>query len=67
MMKKIEWVLAAGFMMIGFICLIVSATSFPEGTFQYPGWRWLRISIMFGLFLLVSGSIYALIKWLRKR
>lgn len=66
-MKKIEWMLAAAFMVIGLMCLIFSATSDPEGTLRSIGPILIRICVMIGIVLLVVGSIYVLTKWMRKR
>ncbi|SMF86057.1 hypothetical protein SAMN05661091_3265 [Paenibacillus uliginis N3/975] len=66
-MRKVEWMLAVALMAVGLMCLMVSATSDPEGSLLNLGPMLVRICLLIGLVLIVVGSIYVLIKWMRKR
>lgn len=66
-MTRMEWVVAGILIVLGSICLLISATSDP-GQLQVIFTSWLvPFCILLCLFLVIVGIIYIVAKWKKKR
>ncbi|OAB46298.1 hypothetical protein [Paenibacillus glacialis] len=65
-MKKVEWLIAIFIMVMGIICMMVSATSFRGMSFLQLGQSVGTFCIWFAGLLLMIGLIYIFLKHKRK-